>query len=318
MARCGAPWQAEAWLQMGGEGGSGFSPPPCPSLPQALLGGIESRCSSGGLSAAQRAAAAAALSPAFAARSATPKRGSGSGSGGGDAAGSAPSRHYTAADYRAAYLSGRITPSDVSENIIEAVAASEAQVGLCGFGSCCTCAVHGGGLAGCRQGARLSRFMPLKRGMPTPPQFESLTTRGPPPKLPAVPAHALLRGAQPRAAAPGGCRLHAALAVGPPAVAAGRSAVCGCVLVVVVAAHLAGCCSILTACECWRQPATVWRKPLHKPPAVNDQAAHEPPACGAHLCSEGLHGCAALPHHCGDRLHGGLVGGEAYAWCHAW
>ncbi|KAI7839845.1 hypothetical protein COHA_006430 [Chlorella ohadii] len=95
----------------------------------ALLGGIESRCSSGGLSAVQRAAAAAALSPAFAAGSGgrgTPKRGSSSGGGEGGPS-SPPQRHYTAADYRAAYQSGRIPPSDVAENIIEAVAASEAQ-----------------------------------------------------------------------------------------------------------------------------------------------------------------------------------------------
>ncbi|PRW59826.1 fatty acid amide hydrolase [Chlorella sorokiniana] len=91
----------------------------------ALLVGIESRCSSGGLSAAQRAAAAAALSPAFAARSSSPRRGSSSS---GEAAPTSPPvRHYTAADYRAAYQSGRINPSDVAENIIEAIAASEAQ-----------------------------------------------------------------------------------------------------------------------------------------------------------------------------------------------
>lgn len=118
--------------------------------PQALLGGIESRCSSGGLSAAQRAAAAAALSPAFAAGSGgrgTPKRGSSSGGGEGGPS-SPPQRHYTAADYRAAYQSGRIPPSDVAENIIEAVAASEAQVRLCpafafaATRACSTMALH--------------------------------------------------------------------------------------------------------------------------------------------------------------------------------
>ena len=118
-------------LHLPGEG-----PLQCPGLPlpqQALLGGIESRCSSEGLGAAQRAAAAASLSPSFAPRS------GGRRSGGGASGGSVPRRHHTAADYRAAYQAGRLTPSDVAENVIEAVAASEAQVRGQAKG-------HGGGL----------------------------------------------------------------------------------------------------------------------------------------------------------------------------
>lgn len=38
MARCIAPWQTDACPQMGGEGGSGCSPPPCPSLHPGAAG----------------------------------------------------------------------------------------------------------------------------------------------------------------------------------------------------------------------------------------------------------------------------------------
>lgn len=43
-------------------------------------------------------------------------------------------QHHTAAAFHAAYAAGTVTPSQVAENVIAAVAASEAQVCVCGGG----------------------------------------------------------------------------------------------------------------------------------------------------------------------------------------
>jgi hypothetical protein len=89
-----------------------------------------------GSSAANRAtAAAAALAldrPRAAAHAAAPAAVAAAAAAGADGAqpGSATlRRHHTAADFRRAYASGTVTPVQVAENIIAAVAASEAQVG---------------------------------------------------------------------------------------------------------------------------------------------------------------------------------------------
>ena len=94
-----------------------------------------------GSSAAQRAtAAAAALAPdrpraaAQAAAPAAPAAPAVAAAAPAGADGSQPGsatlrRHHTAADFHRAYASGTATPVQVAENIIAAVAASEAQVG---------------------------------------------------------------------------------------------------------------------------------------------------------------------------------------------
>jgi hypothetical protein len=79
----------------------------------------------GDLPAAERAVAAVATLQSFCSQlesiANTPHDGGSSGSKG--------KRHCTAADFRGAYAAGTVTPAQVAENIIAAVAASEAQVG---------------------------------------------------------------------------------------------------------------------------------------------------------------------------------------------
>lgn len=79
-------------------------------------------------SAADRAAAAAALAPAFAGSKGKGQLRAGARAG---SSGGAAWRAHTAADFHRAYAAGALTPSDVAENVIAAVAASEAQVGCC-------------------------------------------------------------------------------------------------------------------------------------------------------------------------------------------
>lgn len=186
------------------------------------------------LPAAQRAAASvAALQPFWSQLESTaPANGNGGGSG---------QRYHTAADFRRAYVARRVTPAQVAENIIAAVAASEAQVI--------------GGLVA-EAGAGISAMSDNQSVLCWP-------------SLPAVSPHALLRGARPPAPAQPGRRRHGALGPRRAVVAARWRALCGC------AAGTACVCRAVLPCDDITHPAHSCT--LLSPSALQMAPAPHPP-----------------------------------------